>query len=221
MKPTRKQWLTLSDMKNPLIKSLWISAAFAVLAFLLIGTGFVRDIINGPQKVVTRSSGKALVGGPFTLTDHTGRRVSEKTFLGKYMLVYFGYTYCPDVCPTELQVISAALDQLGDKAKKIQPVFVTVDPERDDVKQMAQYVDHFHPSLIGLTGSAQDIKTVAKSYRVYFARIKNDGSSSEYLMDHSSLIYLMGPKGNYVTHFTYGTAPEKIAAKLAEIMQRG
>jgi cytochrome oxidase Cu insertion factor (SCO1/SenC/PrrC family) len=168
-----------------------------------------------------RTIGEALVGGPFTLTDHTGKRVTDNDFRGRYMLVYFGYTWCPDVCPTELQVISAALDHLGDEAGRIRPIFVTVDPERDTVAQMADYVANFHASLVGLTGSPEEIAGVAKAYRVYYAKAKTEGSDTDYTVDHGSLIYLMDPEGKFVTHFTYGTDPEKLAQGLAKAIGGG
>ena len=196
---------------------LLIILALASIIALLFATGFVRDIALGPQTPLVRSSGKALIGGPFTLIAHTGKRMSDKDFRGKYMLIYFSYTFCPDVCPAELQVMSAALDKLGKRAEKIQPLFITVDPERDDVKQMAQYVDHFHKSFVGLTGTVDEVKLAAKKYRVYFAKTVDKSSSAKYLMDHSSLIYLMDDKGEYVTHFAYGTDPDKIAERISKI----
>ena len=133
----------------------------------------------------------ALVGGPFSLTDQDGRRVSEKDFLGKHMLVFFGYTYCPDICPTELQVMTAALDTLGPEAEKIQPVFVSVDPERDTPEVLKSYVENFGPRLIGLTGTPEEIAAIAKAYRVYYAkagqpglaRRLSDGSFQHHLPD--------------------------------------
>src|SRR5690606_11015171 len=131
----------------------------AVAAFLATGQRFGDGGISGSVRTV----GEALVGGPFALTDHTGERVTDQDFRGRYMLVYFGYTWCPDVCPTELQVISSALDELGDKAAQIRPIFITVDPERDTVAQMADYVANFHPSFVGLTGSSEEVAAVAKA----------------------------------------------------------
>jgi len=156
-------------------------------------------------------SGKALIGGPFSLTDHTGKPVTQDDFKGKLMLVFFGYTYCPDICPAELQVMSAALDALGADAEKVTPVFITVDPARDTVEQMASYVASFHPRLVGLTGSEEAVKEAAKAYRVYYAKA-GDANSPDYLVDHSAIVYLMGRDGNYLTHFSYGTSAEKMAA---------
>ena len=161
------------------------------------------------------STGTALVGGPFTLTDHTGKRVTEKDFLGRHMLVFFGFTYCPDICPTELQVMTAALDMMGPDGEKIQPVFITVDPERDTPEVMKAYVENFGPRLVGLTGSPEEIAAAAKAYRVYYAKSAKAGSD-EYLMDHSSIVYLMAPNGQFVMHFTYTTDAAKLANALKE-----
>jgi cytochrome oxidase Cu insertion factor (SCO1/SenC/PrrC family) len=156
------------------------------------------------------SSGTALVGGPFELTAHTGRRVKDADFRGKYMLISFGYTYCPDVCPTELQVITAALDHLGDKGKDIQPIFVTIDPERDTPEALSKYMPNFHSRYLGLTGTWEDIEKVAKAYRVYYAKA-NGEAGDDYLMDHSSIIYLMDKKGTFLKHFSYGTDAKALA----------
>ena len=140
--------------------------------------------------------------------------MTDETYHGRYMLIYFGYTFCPDVCPATLQIVASALDSLGDEADVIQPVFITVDPERDTVEQMATYVDYFGDNMIGLTGTAEQIDAVARAYRVYYARAE-DPSSTEYLMDHTSILYLMGPDGKFVKHFSYGTDPTELATQIA------
>ena len=173
-----------------------------------------RSLPEGPI-----GSGSALVGGPFTLTDHNGKRVTDQDFRGRYMLIFFGFTYCPDVCPSELQVMSAALDELGPKAEKIQPIFITIDPARDTPEAMKLYVANFHPRMIGLSGSPEDIAQVAKAYRVYYARAKGSENQPDYLMDHSTILYLMGPDGKFVKHFTYGTDVKGLAAALEENIQ--
>lgn len=190
--------------------------AAIILISSAVATGFVlmRTPYPGPHMV----SGKALIGGPFTLTDHRGKRVTEKDFMGKFSLVFFGYTYCPDICPAELQVMSAALDQLGGNAKKVTPLFITIDPERDTVEQMNSYVSNFHEQLIGLTGSTQEIRAVTKAYKIYYHKVTDDPSSTEYLMDHSSIVYLMSPEGEYLTHFSYGTGVDKMAKGIAKFL---
>ncbi|MGE0212636.1 MAG: SCO family protein [Parvibaculaceae bacterium] len=157
-----------------------------------------------------RTSGKALVGGPFTLTSQNGEKVSDAQFRGHYMLVAFGYTYCPDVCPAELQVMSAALDQLGAKADEIQPIFITIDPERDTVPVLKDYMSHFHSRFVGLTGTPEEIAAAARAYRVYYGKAKDSGTT-DYLMDHSSIIYLMGKDGAFLKHFPYGTDAKALA----------
>lgn len=187
-----------------------IVTAFLVGAAVSLALNFGSLTMKGGS---TSSTGKALIGGPFVLVDHTGKRVTDKDFLGRYMLVYFGYTYCPDVCPTELQVMTAALNKLGPLADRVTPVFITVDPERDTVEQMASYVTNFHPRLIGLTGSVEQVRAAAKAYRVYYAKTE-DSSATDYLIDHSSFVYLMNPRGEYVTHFPYGLGSDKMAAQI-------
>jgi protein SCO1/2 len=191
---------------------------FAILVLLaaLLMAGTVYYVVK-PTSFST-STGTALVGGPFTLTDQDGRKVTDKDFLGKYMLVFFGYTYCPDLCPTELQVMSAALDSLGTKADAIQPIFISFDPERDTPEVLKQYVSNFHPRLIGLTGTPQEVAAAAKAYRVYYAKVPNSSAPDTYLMDHSTITYLMDPQGKFLKHFSYSTDSAALAKALEEAM---
>jgi cytochrome oxidase Cu insertion factor (SCO1/SenC/PrrC family) len=167
-----------------------------------------------------RSVGQALVGGPFTLTDHTGKRVTDQDFRGKFVLMFFGFTNCPDVCPTALQVMAAALDKLGRNAERITPVLVSVDPEHDTPLVLAAYVASFHPRLVGLTGSQSEIDAIAKAYRVYVKKVPDPKSTAGYTMDHSSIIYVMGPDGAYRSHFTHATSPDVMAGRLSGMLQR-
>ena len=187
----------------------------ATLLLLAIAIGSTSLLLRPPPD--GSGTGVALVGGPFSLVDHTGKRVSERDFRGRFMLVFFGYTYCPDVCPTELQVMTAALDQMGAGADKIQPVFISIDPERDTPEVLASYVENFGPGLVGLTGTSEEIASVAKAYRVFYSKAGKTGSD-EYLMDHSSILYLMGPDGGFVKHFTYTTDASALAANLKKIL---
>lgn len=164
----------------------------------------------------TKGTGTALIGGPFTLVNQDGKTVTEKDFLGRYMLVFFGYTYCPDICPTELQVMTAALDQMGAAAKAIRPVFVSIDPERDTPQVVKSYVENFGGGLIGLTGSAEQVAQTAKAFRVYYAKAGQDGA--DYKMDHSTIIYLMGPDGTFVKHFTYTSDAAQLAQELKALV---
>lgn len=157
------------------------------------------------------------IGGPFTLTDNTGKRVTEQDYAGKYMLIYFGYTFCPDVCPTSLSIMGSALGQLdAGELDKVVPIFITVDPERDTVEALAAYVPNFHDKMVGLTGSLAEVKAVVKAYKAYFAKTGDVGDGN-YTVDHSSRTYLMGPDGAYVTSFAHATPSADMAKKLAEI----
>jgi len=193
-----------------------IFAIVVLLIAMVTGAGALWLTRVGPG-----GSGEALVGGPFALTDQNGKRVTDQDFRGKYMLIFFGFTYCPDVCPSELQVMTAALDQLGPAGDKIQPVFITIDPERDTPDAMKLYVANFHPRMVGLTGSPDDIAAVAKAYRVYYAKAKaSEGAApGDYLMDHSTILYLMGPDGRFVKHFTYGTDVKTLTDGLRGVVQ--
>jgi protein SCO1/2 len=151
------------------------------------------------------------LGGSFSLTDHAGRAVTDRDFAGRPLLVYFGFTYCPDVCPTELGTIAAALDLLGPAGERVTPILITIDPERDTPEALGNYVALFHPRLVGLTGTAEQIAQVARAYRVYYAKVQ-PRDSTQYLMDHSSFIYLVGPDGRVRSLFRPQTSPEAIAA---------
>src|SRR5216684_9060612 len=158
--------------------------------------------------------GRGPIGAPFTLTDHTGKQRSDTEFRGKLMVVYFGYTYCPDVCPTDLMAITQALDALGPAAEGVQPLFITIDPERDS-KVLADYIAAFHHSLIGLTGSADEIRKVANSYKAFYAKVQ-DERSGDYSIDHAGVIYLMGRNGEYLGFMPPQTNP----GRLTEILRK-
>jgi cytochrome oxidase Cu insertion factor (SCO1/SenC/PrrC family) len=163
-------------------------------------------------------TGKALVGGAFTLTDNSGKRVTDQDFHGKYTLVFFGFTSCPDICPAGLQLIAGALVKLGTKAQRITPIFISVDPQRDTPEKLAAYVKNFDPRLVGLTGTPEEIAAVAKAYKVYYAKVPSKERPDDYTMDHTSIIYVMDPKGEFVTHFTPSTSVNDMAAKLDKIL---
>jgi len=156
------------------------------------------------------------IGGHFSLTTADGTEVSDRSFAGKWLLLYFGYTYCPDACPTALNAITAALDELGPLAEQIQPIFITIDPERD-TPVIAQYVKAFHPRLIGLTGSAEQIAAVAKDFRVFY-RVRQLGND-EYAIDHSSYIYVVDPEGRVAELITGSLPGHPVAAELKRLMQ--
>jgi protein SCO1/2 len=158
------------------------------------------------------------IGGPFALTDQNGKAVTADSLKGKPTLIYFGYTFCPDVCPTSLLLMETAIDKLGgDTAKKVNLVFITVDPERDTVDVMKGYVTNFGPTFEGLTGSTEQIAQVARAYRVYYQKVPGkDGGP--YLMDHSSIVYLLDRNGRFVTHFTHEAKAESIAAAVQRLL---
>ncbi|WP_407670239.1 SCO family protein [Paramagnetospirillum marisnigri] len=154
------------------------------------------------------------IGGPFALTDQTGKAVSDRDFRNRYMLIFFGYTYCPDVCPTTLSTVAGALDKLGPGfAAKMVPIFITIDPERDTSEVMKTYVEAFNPAIQGLTGSPEQIAKVAKEFKVYAAKVKGDSPDS-YTVDHSAILYLMGPDGRFIAHFTHGISVDDLVAGL-------
>jgi protein SCO1/2 len=159
--------------------------------------------------------GKAPVGAPFTLTDQNGRRASLSDFRGKVVLLYFGYIFCPDVCPTDLAVIAAAIDSLGKSGDQVQPLFVTLDPARDTRERLRHYAAAFHPRLVALTGSEDEIRAVATAYKVFFEKVKPPGMAT-YAIDHSAYTFLLDRGGKYVLFFPRGTPARGMAAKLRE-----
>ncbi|MTJ82299.1 MAG: SCO family protein [Telmatospirillum sp.] len=188
------------------------AALLAGLAALLV----VIAIAVVPRFLETAPEGPS-IGGPFSLIDHTGRSVTDADYRGKVMLIYFGYTFCPDVCPTTLGTVTQAYDLLSpeDQARVV-PIFITVDPERDTVDQIAQYVGSFSPAVVGLTGSPEQIEPVMKEFRVY-AR-KADTEDGNYSVDHSSILYLMDAKGRYAMHFPGDVNPKDLAAGLRKVI---
>lgn len=204
-------------------KTMSVFKIILILFTMLIGFFAIYISFYAPdmsKSTVSRAgeNTKALIGGPFSLVDHHGKNVTYADFQNKYMLIYFGYTFCPDICPMELQIMSDALDRIPENIlDEITPIFITVDPERDTVEIMAEYVPAFHPKMIGLTGSMEQIKAVKKTYRVYAAKEKSEDPDA-YLVSHSSYIYLMDPAGDYITHFKSRTDPEVMADRLQEII---
>jgi len=197
-----------------LVGALAAIAVAAMIAWYQIDRG-----PTGADGRVTAYTPNIDLGGPYELVDHTGRTVTDADFNDSYLLIYFGYTYCPDFCPTELQNMTLALADLGRDAAKVTPVFITVDPDRDTVDAVADYVSHFDPRFVGLTGSADQIAEAAKQFRVYYAKAEDD-SSTEYLMDHSTFVYLVGTDGKVVTIFPYGTEPDQMAVVIRAYLDK-
>lgn len=202
-------------------KLTWIAAALVIVgvAVLVYAGGFKT---NGTTQTAGKSetskpAGTPTIGGPFSLVDQDGKAVTDRDFRGQYLLIYFGYTYCPDVCPTALTDMSDALDLLGEAAAKVTPVLITIDPARDTPEHLKEYAAYFHPRLRALTGSAEQVAAIAKAYRVYYAKAEqDDATEDDYLMDHSSVIYLMGPDGVFRVHFPHGADAETMAQRIRE-----
>jgi cytochrome oxidase Cu insertion factor (SCO1/SenC/PrrC family) len=163
--------------------------------------------------------GRGTVGGPFTLTDQDGRKRSDSEFHGKLMIVYFGYTFCPDVCPADLMAITQALDGLGpEQARNIQPVFITVDPERD-TPLLKDYLAAFHPAFVGLTGSQEEIRKVANAYKAFYAKVPGENGGG-YSIDHTGVIYLAGRNGEYLGFMPPQTTPDRLTEILRKYLAK-
>ncbi len=160
------------------------------------------------------------IGGAFKLNDQTGKIRTDADFRGQLILVYFGFTYCPDICPTDLQQIGLAMEQLGDDAKSVQPLFITLDPERDTSEHLAQYVPLFHPRLLGLTGSIKDVSQAADAYRVYYKRVSTGSKPDDYTVDHSAFIYLIDRDGKYLGFFPPGTDAPRLVEMIRPHLTR-
>ncbi len=201
-------------MQNTLKPSMIFGICVLLLAAALGGYAlwFARSL--------STDSGVALVGGPFTMVNHKGETVTDLSFRGRPMLLFFGFTFCPDICPTELQVMTAAIAELGESGKDIQPILVSVDPARDTPEVLAAYVSNFGDNVIGLTGTQKQVEAITSAYRVFFERRDNPKDPANYLMDHSSIVYLMGPDGRFIKHFSYTTDAKALAAGLKTALGR-
>ncbi len=159
---------------------------------------------------------EALFGGPFELTDHNGRAVTDETFRGRFTLLYFGYTFCPDLCPTNLLTMAEALEALGPDGERVQPLFVTVDPERDGLPALRDYMAHFGPRFLALRGTPAQTRAVLKAWRVHRRKVLPEAGADadDYLVDHATITFLMGPDGKFRTLFPHDTRTEKMAATL-------
>ncbi len=207
--------------KKPMTKQRILILVLSVIA----GLGIAALLFMVEKNLAVQSSSELHAvtedkfGGPINLTDQNGNKVTDVDFAGKYRLMFFGFTFCPAICPTELSKITSVLKTLGDAGKNIQPIYVTVDPERDTPDKMKNYVSLFHPSLVGLTGSPQEIKDTLKAYKIYAAKVQQEGLT-EYTMDHSTFTYFIAPDGRLLHIFKLDdTAPfmaETISAWLAQ-----
>ncbi|MXP62557.1 SCO family protein [Roseomonas sp. M0104] len=193
-----------------------------------LGDAFVRQIARltggeAPAPAIPGSvqlPGSMSLGGPFTLVNQEGRPVTEADFKGQVMVAYFGYTFCPDVCPTELGGIASAMDLLTPaEAAQVTPALFTIDPERDTPAQLKAYVSNFHPRMVGLTGTPEQVAEAARRFRVFYAKVERP-EMSEYLMDHSSFIYLIGEGGKVTALLRPQTPPEAVAAAIRAQLAR-
>ncbi len=208
--------------ESPLMsRPIKISLTIAVLGLLALVALMLAELgQDGRTEAPTPRRLTAAIGGDFTLTDQTGTRRSAADFAGRPMLIYFGFTYCPDVCPTALDIMGGALDILKDNApqayQRLQPVFISVDPARDTPPVLRDYLSYFHPRLTGLTGSQAEIDAVKSAYKIYAARSEAQDGSDNYNVDHSSFYYLMDGDNRYLAHFDHAVTPEELAQKLAQ-----
>jgi protein SCO1/2 len=170
------------------------------------------------QPLVRADTAPVTVGGPFTLMAPDGTTVTDKTYHGKWLLVFFGYTSCPDICPTTLYEIAAVIEELGPDATKLQPIFITVDPERDTPEVMGKYTGSFHPRIVGLTGSPQQIAEVVREYGAHSAAHKTGAGAEDYAVNHSTYIYIMDRQGKFVRGLDFDTPTGRIVDTLRKIM---
>ncbi|HEY4266354.1 MAG TPA: SCO family protein [Micropepsaceae bacterium] len=202
-----------------------VLAILVLVAFVAGGALWHLGDLRAQSGTAPPASPRGELGGPFSLIDQYGMRRTDMDFRGKYMLVFFGYTYCPDVCPTTLAVEAEALDKLGSRADGIVPIFISVDPKRDTPGKLKSYLASFdakppsvRPSFVGLTGNGEEIAAAAKAYRVYYrAHLDtrtDDGAN--YSIDHSSDVYLMSPEGKFTAYYSQGILPDELAADLMQ-----
>ncbi len=198
--------------------------AWAGAATIAVAVALLWRHESGPLRALRATLAPAgalspTIGGPFTLVDQNGRTVTAADFRGRFMLVYFGYTYCPDVCPTTLTTMADAIDLLDGDGENVVPVFITVDPARDTPEHLKMYVSYFHPRLVGLTGTSEAVAAAAKAYRVYYAEAHQEGAAEDdYLVDHLSFVFLMGPDGAFRAHFENGAGAEAMAKRIREYL---
>ncbi len=192
---------------------LLVMSAFVAGLVLFMGAAL---LVSGRSPIMTAQPGASAIGGPFKLTDQDGSTVTDESLKGKPFLVFFGFTHCPDVCPTVLFEVSEVLTKLGPDADRVGALFVTVDPERDTPAKLKEYLASFDPRLRGLTGDEAAVRAMAKAYRVYFKKVPTQGG--DYTMDHTALIYLMDKQGRFVSPFNLKRPPEQAAAELKKYL---
>ncbi|MBM3603234.1 MAG: SCO family protein [Alphaproteobacteria bacterium] len=186
-------------------KALWVAAGLAIVAF-----GVLVTIMNRAPEPAAQASFRPT----FSLPDAEGRLRTAAEFEGKHLLVFFGFTNCPDVCPTTLSEVGQVMDDLGDEAEEVQPLFISIDPERDRELGLAEYTNAFHPAILGLAGDQAQTRAAADSFHIYYEREDTADASGEYSMSHSPALYLVGPEGDWLRQFTYGTPASDIVSDL-------
>ena len=208
----------LRNWRGPALLAAIIIAAAGGLFYLRSEAPGEGSRADATRLMSELMSGKATVGGPFTLTDPSGARRSLADFRGRLVLLYFGFTYCPDVCPTDLMAIGNLIRSLGPDGDRLQPVFITLDPERDTRNVLRAYVASFHPRFVALTGTEDEIRRVATSYKVFFQKVRPPGVGT-YLIDHSAYVFLLDREGRFITLFPPGTPQERMAVMVREQLE--
>jgi cytochrome oxidase Cu insertion factor (SCO1/SenC/PrrC family) len=200
----------------------WARLLLGGMGLACLGGGLIfYQLHKAPVAVVSQGGrGNPLIKADFSLVDQEGQSFSAKEVRGKYVLVYFGYRFCPDVCPLGLSNLSQAIEQLGRDRQEVVPIFITVDPERDQPKELKAYATHFHPHFKMLTGSVEAIEKAKAAFKVYAAKVKDTHSTADYLVDHTSFIYLMGRDGRFIQHFPHTEPPEKIAQAVQQCLNQ-
>lgn len=193
---------------NKLQKTLWATAGLAMIAF---SGAFMWQRLSAPPP---RPSEAAAFTADFELTDHQGMIQTDEDFAGEWLLVFFGFSNCPDICPTTLAEVATVMDRLGPRADRVQPIFISIDPERDTPSELADFVPRFHPAIVGLTGTPDQIARTGKTFKIFYEKIREAAAPGGYTMGHSSQLFLFDPQGGYLKAFSYGTPAEEILADI-------
>lgn len=192
----------------------WVLCVLAAVALIAWGGRDLLPAHNAQKELAT-----GIITPVFTLTAPDGRTVTEREFKGRYMLVFFGFTHCPDICPTTLLLMQNVLGKLGPQAAKLQPIFITVDPERDTPKVMGKYTANFGSTTLGLSGTEEQVKQAADNFKVYFSKVEMSDPAMGYMMNHSGFIYLVAPDGKYIDHYPYDIAEPELTSALKKHVQ--
>jgi protein SCO1/2 len=203
-----------------------------ILVILFLFLGIIALFANNPairpsnahvkEDLVINNVTNNKLGGDFILTNQNNQKINSKDLRGKLLLIYFGFTFCPDICPTTLQIMGEVVDMLGEDGNNLVPLFVTLDPGRDTANQLKEYMEHFNPKIIALTGNVQEINDVTAKYKVYSSKAEPDSSDKEnYLLNHSSFIYLIDKDGKYLSHFNPGIKAENIVETIFKHIRNG